>query len=123
MYSMPHYTYGSTANFFILRAYSTYIYRRMGFKCVVKCLRLRENKLIAFPIIAIADDLSHIHAHPVHVVLGSNNFLRSNDCESGKNSQFAIISRSQTFPVLRYISKEWCCNKDLCDIGNLKLNK
>ena len=31
-----------------------YIYRRTGFKCVVKCLRLRENKLIAFPIIAVA---------------------------------------------------------------------
>ena len=74
----------------------------MGFKCVVKCLCLRENKLIALPIIAIADDLSHIHAHPVHVVPGSNNFLRSNDCESGKNLQIAIISCSQTFPVLRY---------------------
>ena len=71
------------------------MYRRTGFKCVVKCLRLRENKLIAFPIIAIA-------AHPVHVVPGSNNFLRSNNCESWKNSQFAIISRSQTFPILRY---------------------
>ena len=81
------------------------IYRRTGFKCVVKCLRLRENKLIAFPIIAIA-------AHPVHVVPGSNNFLRSNDCESGKNSQFAIISRSQTFPVLRYptYQKSLTCN-------------
>ena len=56
--------------------------RRTGFKCVVKCLHLRENKLIALPIIAIADDLSHIHANPVHVVPGSNNFLRSNDCES-----------------------------------------
>ena len=75
-------------------------YRRTGFKCVVKCLRLRENKLIAFPIIAIA-------AHPVHVVPG-NNFLRSNDCESGKNSQFAIISPSQTFPVLRYFNVPCC---------------
>ena len=46
-------------------------YRRTGFKCVTKCLRLRENKLIAFPIIAIANDLSHTHAHPVHVVPGS----------------------------------------------------
>ena len=73
-------------------------YRRTGFKCIVKCLRLRENKLIAFPIIAIADDLSHIHAHPVHVLPGSNNFLRSNDCESGKNSQFAIISARKHFP-------------------------
>ena len=40
---------------------SLIIYRRMGIKCVAKCLHLRENKLIAFPIIAIA-------AHPVHVV-------------------------------------------------------
>ena len=30
------------------------LYRRTGFKCVQKCLLLRENKLIAFPIIAIA---------------------------------------------------------------------
>ena len=37
------------------------VYRRTGIKCVAKYLRLRENKLIAFPIIAIA-------AHPVHVV-------------------------------------------------------
>ena len=33
-------------------------YRRTGFKCVVKCLRLRENKLIA-----IADDLQ-FEPHP-----------------------------------------------------------
>ena len=26
MYSMPYYTYGSTTNFFCLRAYSTFIY-------------------------------------------------------------------------------------------------
>ena len=30
MYSMPYYTYGSTAKLFILRAYSAYIYQRNG---------------------------------------------------------------------------------------------
>ena len=64
----------------------------------IKCLRLRENKLIAFPIIAIADDLQfepHTRIRCTYVVLGSNNFLRS-------NSQL-LYSRSQTFPVLRMV--------------------
>ena len=73
-------------------------YRRTGFKCVVKCYRLRENKLIALPIIAIANDLSHIHAHPVHVVPGSNNFLLSNDCESGKNRNSQLLAARKHFP-------------------------
>ena len=50
---------------------------------------------------------------------GSNNCLRSNDCESGKNSQFAIITRSQTLPsygiaLWRYLLTGLTCM--LCSI-------
>ena len=67
------------------------IYRRTGFKCVVKCLRLRENELIAFPIIAIA-------AHPVHVVPVVIIFCVPMIANPGKIRNSQLLAARKHFP-------------------------